>query len=214
MLRLFSLKNTQFNDEEIFARHLASVDGARREKVNALVLREGKNASLAAGVILPLALRACGYGGGFKVGYGEFGKPFLIEPRGVHFNISHSGDYTVIAVSDGGVGCDIQRVKPVDPRVAERFFTEGERRIIGCGDEIFCRIWAVKESYLKALGTGLNRQLSSFEVRLTESGAEICDPLSAEVWHVAEYGGIDGYKLAVCTRSSEKITVVEALTVV
>ena len=196
MLRLFAIENAVFSDDAIFERQLALVDGVRREKVNSLAVREKKNSSLAAGVILPLALKACGIAGEVRVEYGLWEKPRLISPQGVFFNISHSGAWTVAAVSDSEVGVDVQQVKPVDMRLAKRFFTAEEwRRIEEAGDgatELFYRFWTVKEAYLKALGTGLSRPLNSFSVRMTAGGAKIDDG----EWLASEFDCFEGYKLA------------------
>lgn len=200
MLRLFAIKNSLFEDDGIFENQLALVDGQRREKVNALALREKKNASLAAGVILPLALKKCGIAGEVKIENGMWEKPRLVSPKGVFYNLSHSGEWTVAAISDNEVGVDIQQVKPVDMRLAKRFFTEEEwLRIEGAGDgatELFYRFWTVKEAYLKALGTGLSRPLNSFTVRFTQGGAKISDGECGEEWLVSEFNCFEGYRLA------------------
>ena len=200
MLRLFAIKNSVFDDDGIFENQLLLVDGDRREKVNALALREKKNASLAAGVILPLALKRCGIAGEVRVENGLWEKPRLISPKGVFFNLSHSGEWTVVAVSDGEVGVDIQQVKPADMRLAKRFFTEDEwRQIEGAGENslgLFYRLWTVKEAYLKALGTGLNRPLNSFSVRLTAGGAKISDGDGGDGWLASEFDCFEGYKFA------------------
>ncbi len=196
MLKLFAMKNTLFDDDVTFGKQLALVDGERREKVNALAARDKKNSSLAAGVILPLALKKCGIAGEVRVEYGLWEKPRLISPKGVYFNLSHSGEWTVIAISDSEVGVDVQQVKPVDMRLAKRFFAEDEQRQIeeaGEGvTELFYRFWTVKEAYLKALGTGLDRPLNSFTVRFTAGGAKLSDG----DWLVSEFDCFEGYKLA------------------
>lgn len=200
MLRLFAIKNSLFNDDETFEKQLALADAQRRGKVNALALREKKNSSLAAGVILPLALKRCGIAGTVEVESGLWEKPRLVSPKGVFFNLSHSGDWTVIAVSDGEVGVDIQQVKPVDMRLATRFFSADEGRILAeAGDgakALFYRLWTVKEAYLKALGTGLNRPLNSFTVRFTAGGAKIDDGENCGGWLVSEFDSFAGYRLA------------------
>lgn len=207
MLRLFAIKNSRFYDDEKFGKYLAVTGGERRAKIGKLTEREKKNQSLAAGAILPLALREAGYYGGFEIGYGENGKPYFIQPKGLFFNISHSGEWTVIALSDGEVGCDIQKIGPVDMRVAERYFTPEESEALaeaGNGArDLFFRIWTVKESYLKALGTGLARPLNSFAVRFNERGARIVDPTSADKWSVTEPNSPSGYKIACCSKEEQ-----------
>ncbi len=208
MLRLFTIKNSLFNDDDEFERRLALVDGERRQKVNSLTVREKKNASLAAGVILPLALKACGIAGTVEIERDKWEKPRLVSPKGLFFNLSHSDERTVLALSDGEVGVDIQQVKPGDMRLATRFFSPEECETLRAAGEdataLFYRLWTVKEAYLKALGTGLTRPLSSFTVRLTEDGAEICDPeAEGSPWRVREYFSLEGYAVACCAQTDD-----------
>ncbi len=204
MLKLFAMKNTLFNDDATFERQLALVGDERRKKVNSLALREKKNASLAAGVILPLALKACGISGEIEVERGLWDKPKLTSPQGVFFNLSHSGEWTVIAISDNEVGVDIQQVKPLNMRLATRFFSENEQKILAeAGDDagqLFYRLWTVKEAYLKAVGTGLSRPLNSFSVRMTAGGAKLADGEVGEGWLVSEFDCFEGYALACVAR--------------
>lgn len=198
------MNNKPFDDDKTFEEQLALTDGKRREKVNSLIPREKKNASLAAGVILPLALKKCGIDGSVEIGGGMWDKPRLVKPDGVCYNLSHSGDYTLLALSDNEVGVDIERIKPVDLRLAEKFFTKKEWEAIeGAGGgalRLFYRTWVIKEAYLKALGVGLNRPLNSFEVRFTAGGAKIEDPLCGEAWLVSETDGFEGYAAACCAK--------------
>lgn len=203
MLRLFAIENSCFNDDEKFEKYLALADCARRGKIQKLSVRERRNQSLAAGVILPLALQRSGYFGKFKLEYGKYGKPCLAEPEGLYFNLSHSGEWTVLALSDCEVGCDIQRVKLADIRLAERFFAADEiesvRQAGDSANDLFFRLWTVKESYLKALGTGFSRPMNSFSVTFSVCGVSVCDPLSVNEWSVVEVAGPEGYKIACCT---------------
>lgn len=104
------------------------------------------------------------------VGYGSNGKPYLVSHPTVFYNVSHSGEYIVCAVSDVNLGVDVERVRDYNPRVAERYFSKteyadliafkGEKR-----RDYFFTLWTIKESYLKALGRGLTKSLSSFSVK-------------------------------------------------
>lgn len=216
MLRLFVLKNTVFDDEEKFSSHLALVDGGRRERVNGLVDRRAKNACLSAGVILPLALAKCGLGGEVRTETDGRGKPRLIKPEGVFFNLSHSGEYTLIALSDGEVGCDIQQIKPVNLQLAERYFHPEEARAIRdcCGAEnaerqtLFFRYWTAKESFIKATGEGFYRPLNSFCISFPRGEVREKDG-SLTPWRVKESGEIEGYRIAVCSQNSQPFTVEE-----
>ena len=216
MLKLFSIKNSCFDDGERYEKYLALADGERREKIQNLSVREKRNQSLAAGVIVPLALERLGYDGGVQIENGEHGKPRLVQPKGLSFNISHSGEWTVAAFSDCEVGVDIQQIKPVDMRLADRYFAAEERETLAlsqCAQDLFFRLWTLKESYLKALGTGLSRPLNSFTVRFSEGGVTIFDPLVSKGWYAVEINAFKGYKISCCTAEPQPLPDPEVLTV-
>jgi 4'-phosphopantetheinyl transferase len=94
--------------------------------------------------------------------YGAAGKPRL-SGGDIDFNMAHSGDTALIAVSRAGaVGVDVERVRPIRKleRVAAAWLSAGElelwRRL---SPELrldgLYRFWTRKEAYIKALGAGL-----------------------------------------------------------
>ncbi|WP_191089407.1 4'-phosphopantetheinyl transferase family protein [Paenibacillus spiritus] len=99
----------------------------------------------------------------------EYGKPLLAAPGGVHFNLSHSGDWVVCAVAAAPVGVDVEELREAPLEIAERFFHNKERRLLNAASpeergELFYRLWTLKESYIKAVGLGLSLALDSFSV--------------------------------------------------
>ena len=104
--------------------------------------------------------------GEYTVRYIADEKPSLICDRDLYFNISHSDDFVVVAVSDKEVGCDIQEIRPYNPKVAVRHYCENETRLIENSenkDGVFIRLWALKESILKFTGKGISGGLSSYD---------------------------------------------------
>lgn len=107
---------------------------------------------------------------GFQMVKGEHGKPYVKESDvPAFFNLSHSGDYIVCAVSDREVGVDIERKGKVRMEVARRFFHPSEVCLLDKvqeeeREELFFCYWSVKESFLKYTGSGLSSPLSGFEV--------------------------------------------------
>jgi 4'-phosphopantetheinyl transferase len=103
--------------------------------------------------------------------YNEFGKPAL-EPAGCAFNLSHSGDIAMIALSSQApVGVDVEQVsRQVDIEgLAERFFCPAEADVILSLDgearrRAFFNGWTRKEALLKARGIGVTLGLQTFEV--------------------------------------------------
>jgi 4'-phosphopantetheinyl transferase len=83
----------------------------------------------------------------------------------LHFNITHSGDLVLMAVSDARpVGVDVERRRAVSrvSALEARWLTTAERsdyhRLRGLGldeSDAFLRIWSLKEARLKALGVGI-----------------------------------------------------------
>jgi len=136
---------------------------------------------------------------------GEKGKPHHGENTGAHFNVSHSGQWVVAAVADADVGVDVERIRKVPEGVAYRFFSEPEKQMLdGAENEIekahiFFTLWTLKESYLKAIGKGLTKSLSSFTIQRRDDGGYQLetDPETAG-YFLKSYPFEEGYKLAAC----------------
>lgn len=101
------------------------------------------------------------------------GKPRLADGGSVHFNLSHSGERAVLAISDREVGIDLECMRPIEHLdLATRYFHPREvEAIAGMSDEegqhrAFFRVWTLKEAVVKALGDGLAIPLQSFEVSI------------------------------------------------
>jgi 4'-phosphopantetheinyl transferase len=111
-------------------------------------------------------------------GIGEFGKPFVAEHHGLHFNSSHSGDWVLHALSTAApVGVDVEALLPgridledfshaLAPRELERLLSLP----VAHRNAAFADIWVCKESYVKAIGQGLNRALADICVGPLEAG--------------------------------------------
>jgi 4'-phosphopantetheinyl transferase len=152
--------------------------------------------------------------------YSEFGKPSLAQPSELHppveFNVSHSGDLVLIALSRRRtLGVDIERMRMdvATEEIATRFFSVNECRDLAtvapdlrCAAFFAC--WTRKEAYLKARGDGLSLPLEQFDVsflpghdpRLIETRH---DPAEARRWtlHALE-GGFD-YKAALAVEGAD-----------
>lgn len=101
-----------------------------------------------------------------KFSVNVYGKPFLINCPNIHYNISHTSNYIALVLSDKPVGIDIEFVKSIDLRIAQRFFAPDETAYIMANNhkQRFYEIWTKKESRIKWEGKGLYKPLSSFSV--------------------------------------------------
>ncbi|MGX1829799.1 4'-phosphopantetheinyl transferase family protein [Paenibacillus taichungensis] len=102
----------------------------------------------------------------------QYGKPSLnlSHHAGVQFNVSHSGDWiALISGGDADLGVDVEKIAPIDMKIAERFFSLTESGFLAEEPaemqlETFYRLWTLKESYIKAVGMGLSMPLDSFSM--------------------------------------------------
>jgi 4'-phosphopantetheinyl transferase len=149
----------------------------------------------------------------------EYGKPLLPWIPNFHFNLSHSGDWVVCAVSEYPIGVDIELIKPIDLAIANRFFTKKEIDFIMSEEEVnriptFYDLWSLKESYIKALGKGLSMPLDSFTILpgQNEIKLESTEDNKEESFFFKQYHIDPRYKLSVCTQENSFPTQVVFLT--
>ena len=107
--------------------------------------------------------------------YGPQGKPSLAAPQsssGLRFNLSHSGEVALVAISRHlELGVDVEQIRAdfASGEIATRFFSPEECAKLETlpaheSVDAFFNCWTRKEAYIKARGEGLFIPLDSFEV--------------------------------------------------
>jgi 4'-phosphopantetheinyl transferase len=107
--------------------------------------------------------------------YGPFGKPFLapdFSTRAVRFNLSHSGDIALVAVTaDRDVGIDVELIRELPrpfPMVNALFSCTERNWVMGLPAperaHAFFLLWTRKEAFLKALGHGVSSGLNELDL--------------------------------------------------
>lgn len=89
-----------------------------------------------------------------------FGRPYMLS--GPKFNISHSGNVAVCALSENAVGADIEEVKQIDIDLFVDYFIPEEWNFIQTAPNpiaAFYTLWCQKEAVVKADGKGLSNSL-------------------------------------------------------
>jgi 4'-phosphopantetheinyl transferase len=140
--------------------------------------------------------------------HNAYGKP-SVAGAGLHFNVSHSGDWAMLAVSaEREVGIDIERIDPsfVQEQIPERFFSPREvaqLRSLPPSEQpgAFFRCWTRKEAYIKARGLGLALALDSFDVSLLPD-----DPPAlsrAGDWSIRNLDAPEGYAAAIVAEGGD-----------
>lgn len=146
--------------------HLVSPEKQERIKQFSF-FRDARNCFLGDVLVRVEICRSTGFGmKQLEFTTNEYGKPFLIGRPCIQFNISHAGRYIACAVADEPVGIDIEIMKPLELRIAERFFASDETEYIMVDNHIyrFYEVWTKKESRIKWEGKGLHKSLPSFSV--------------------------------------------------
>lgn len=149
---------------------------------------------------------ACNF---IKIDRSSFGKPFL-KNHTRQFNLSHAGDFIVLATDETPVGIDIEYVRPLNDLegLLENFSEEEQQTFLGMNEEEqldrFYDLWTLKESYVKAIGAGLSCPLQSFTVNLFGAEPLLSKPADTPMtWYFKRYALADGYKCSVCAQHRE-----------
>ncbi|MBM7624592.1 4'-phosphopantetheinyl transferase family protein [Sporohalobacter salinus] len=132
----------------------------------------------------------------------DYGKPFLKDYPEFHFNVSHSGEWVVCAVSDRKIGIDIEKIDFIDFKIAQNFFTKEEYNNLMSKNkkdrlEYFYYLWTSKESYIKAVGKGLSISLDSFIIK-ENNKIWLKRHLEFSNFFLKNYNLNSDYKLTVC----------------
>lgn len=213
MVKLYALYINDLPDPLMHPNILTVLPSDRQEKILRYRHAHSRRQSLGAGLLLNKVLSF--YGKKTEdITYNLYGKP---EISGIHFNLSHSEDLVICAVSEKPVGCDVEKIKECHEDIAERFFTKEEMSFLKKyhGEEkreAFYRIWTLKESYVKMVGEGVHLPFDQFEIILNKDmekketvairDNKVCDCCFKEF-------SIPGYKMAVCAKESKFVSAID-----
>ena len=147
------------------------------------------------------------------------GKPYLSVPNDhLYVNWSHSGEYVLCAVSDREIGVDIQEnQKEPKPSLVRRVLQPEEREHyerVPAEEQrmLFYRYWTIKESFLKATGTGFYAGLDGFLVQMEADGPVIRQNKAGKTYgcRILPFANT-GYTAAICRDGSVENTEIEYL---
>lgn len=147
------------------------------------------------------------------------GKPALTREfarAGIHFNLSHSEDLALVAVTRIGiVGVDVEWVRAIDDvdALVARFFSPRENELfqkVSSSEKpaAFFNLWTRKEALLKATGEGITRSLSLVEVsflpgELARLLAVSGDTVKAAQWSLLDLQPASGFVGAVAIEARD-----------
>lgn len=129
----------------------------------------------------------------------EKGKPYLKDIPVVCLSISHTKGAVMVGFSNRPIGVDIECVKMRRKSVESRVFTESETTLIDSAkdeDLAFFHLWTLKESYLKAIGTGFLDNAKDIEFY------SLSNPVKSNTEDFSfETGEWEGFVFSICEKN-------------
>ncbi len=164
MIKLFYYKITNRLETAVFNNLLQQLPVTLQHKI--LKYRNWQDAerSLAGNILLLKGLASIGRKEYTldELKYTEFQKPYFDDA--IHFNITHSGEYVICALSETHkVGIDIEAIKDIPMEDFTNLFAKQEwEQVINASNKLhaFYTLWTKKEAFLKAVGCGLSQPLN------------------------------------------------------
>ncbi|MGW7287327.1 4'-phosphopantetheinyl transferase family protein [Streptomyces sp. NPDC054847] len=131
---------------------------------------------------------------------GPHGRP-LVDEAALYFSVSRTPGYCLLAFAATEVGADVERVpsSALVEEMAAALHPRETAQLAACPPSdrpaAFARAWTRKEAYLKALGTGLGRDLHADHL-----GTSPHAPARIPGWSVVDVLVPAGYEAAVVVR--------------
>jgi 4'-phosphopantetheinyl transferase len=189
-----------------FRQAYANADLPRQRKIDTYLHREDKERSLVGDMLTRLMLfRHFGHAS-MKAPFtvNRFGKPYLEGQSGMHFNLSHAGDWIVCAVDSSPIGIDVEQIQSIDMAIAAHYFSAAEQEALQAippenRPSCFFDLWTLKESYIKAIGKGLSETLNLFTIDLSNNEIKLISKKEEDAkWQFRQYEIDLAYKLSIC----------------
>lgn len=193
-----------------------SVSEERKKKADACKKEQDRCLSLGAGLLLDYALKNEGILS-YRLQSDARKKPMLVQTvwdslrekriENICFNLSHSGERVMCVTAGVQTGCDLEKIRSIPGQMIRTVLSETEYENVRKKETeadrtaLFFSYWTRKESYLKATGTGLVRDLS-----------HVLDEAEQNGYYFKSYDLSDGYCYTACAMSpcfDEKLRIVD-----
>lgn len=188
--------------------HIASEE--RRKKSERFYFIDDSKRCICAGLLLQYGFyQKFGQLDKFEITYNEFGKPFIKNRKEFKYNITHSGKWVAIAYGTTEVGIDLEKIQDGREELVGYCFSEEERctiyNFMQKEEQLkqFTKLWTMKESYIKFLGTGLSTSLKSFSVNASKGVITCSNGELKKDLRIRSHQFDTDYYLSVCSREDE-----------
>ena len=169
--KIYAANVTALSNKALYHAAYGKVTDERRKKTDSFRFQRDRQLSLGAELLLMHGLKQYGLElNKIEYCYGKYGKPYLKDQPDIYFNLSHSEDIVICAVSPQEVGCDIEKIANANFSIAKKCFCENESEMLDSlknpesKRELFFRLWTLKESFIKLTGMGMHMPMNSFYI--------------------------------------------------
>ncbi len=157
-IQLYCLNYSQRLEEKDFQQCLSDLPVPIQLEIKAYKHWESAQASLLGKMLLSYAFKHMDIPFSVhQLQLTEKDRPYI--EGNIDFNISHSGEYVMLAVSQSAkVGIDIEKHRQLDYLLFRKYFSDNEWALIEAADNkitAFFDFWAIKESAIKCDGRGV-----------------------------------------------------------
>ena len=221
MIKVFCYRlddSIRFSDDDL---ENLNISKSRKEKIKRFKVKKSRIASAFAEILLAYGIKDY-FGIEYKdmeIEYIETGKPYCSNHKNLYYNISHSNQWIACGVATSEIGIDTEVIQGINIAIAKRFFASEEYEIIKqtpapIRNKIFIKYWTLKESYVKALGTGLSTSLDTFYFKFPKDEIKLKDEIEfynqgelddSYLFHTFELD--DENLISVCSRTEEPVEI-------
>jgi 4'-phosphopantetheinyl transferase len=140
----------------------------------------------------------------------RFGRPFLVFPKmeNFDFNLSHSCKLVILAIGNGKIGVDIEKIVPIDLDISENCFHKKEIEFIHSDKnkklDNFYKLWTLKESFIKLTGKGLSYPIKNIHFEFKNNCINLYQGSKKIEKKFKMYDVDKSYKMALCLEKNEK----------
>lgn len=199
-IHIFYYKHEENLKQEIFQQFLSALPVSFQDEIRKYKFRNSAESSLLGKIILKYGFRK------LELNYrlqdlksDAKERPFIQDD--LDFNISHSGNYIICAISQNArVGIDIERHRILKTNIADRYFDFNECHEIDTDKEsskTFFDLWSLKESAIKCDGRGVEVLSKTHKQYESENiNTVICDGV---IFHYKQLEIAPFYSCCVCS---------------
>src|SRR5699024_9990539 len=207
MLKVYAVKIPEDISDEDYQTLLSFTSFEKREKIKKIKHMQSQYQTLIGDIVIRLIIlknKLRQTNEEIEIEHNRFGKPGLKNEKSFMYNISHSSEWVVCAISSYKVGIHIEYKKPIELKYFEKVFSPEELNDIRSKNtskqqEYFYDLWTLKESYIKMIGEGFSYPVSTFTVKKNSIvDIQLINSINSRIPYFTQYNIDRNYTLSVC----------------